>query len=540
MTSLKKQLQPNYHTLSYVFVKYFLLILYAIIFIIEAFELSTQEKIIYFSLIAVYFLFSLFYHYLVGRNMFPSYRDILFLIIDITLLFLFFAFLVSQSSLQAAIFWKSPILNFIPVFFIVSTAFFEFSRKFLIFINIYIALWTLGLVYLSYSAGIQFSYRRDISTQPEGANILTPFFLVTLYTFLTFLTYRIRTIFKNYWIEITKQTKEARDNLAKMKWIFHEMRQISEVMNFNVNFFRDFVKEFNKEMQEEASSIEEISATMEELTSTSQKASELIQKQYSAIQGVQHNSKKFLESIKNVQASLSTLSKEITKTEKDSTEVKTAIQNLEHIVEEIQKSFHDVLDVTEVINEIADRTNLLSLNASIEAARAGEYGKGFAVVAQEINRLAESSQENAKQIDSIIKNSGDLIEKGSIHMMTTKTQIQNQLNQISNVIVFFNELQKRINEQIQINQELADALDTIYTLSKEIEQISKEQSQSSESVNQTIGVMEKGIIKLSNMSNQLNDYINQISELAIKLHMIEKNKKLTEEHHHESDTNSQA
>lgn len=61
-----------------------------------------------------------------------------------------------------------------------------------------------------------------------------------------------------------------------------------------------------------------------------------------------------------------------------------------------------VTNITNVINDIANQTNLLSLNASIEAARAGEYGKGFAVVATEIRNLADMSKKSVNEIRSII------------------------------------------------------------------------------------------------------------------------------------------
>ena len=84
--------------------------------------------------------------------------------------------------------------------------------------------------------------------------------------------------------------------------------------------------------------------------------------------------------------------------------VRNTVEGSAAFIRKLIERSREIGKIVEMITEIADQTNLLSLNASIEAARAGEHGRGFAVVADEVRKLAQQSRESADQIQVLIRN----------------------------------------------------------------------------------------------------------------------------------------
>lgn len=196
------------------------------------------------------------------------------------------------------------------------------------------------------------------------------------------------------------------------------------------------------------------------------------------------------------------------------------VNNLKDIMEEVrelEKKISNISSIIEVITEIADQTNLLSLNASIEAARAGAMGKGFAVVASEVKNLADQSSASAESIRDIIgqveEQSRKIISKGE----ETDSVLQSQESAVSDAVKAFHNidsyvenLNKKLEDIISQTNSISEAKN--YTLSA-VEGISAIIEES------TAATLEMGenisgeIVQVENMS----EYTNQLREVAARL-----------------------
>ena len=230
-----------------------------------------------------------------------------------------------------------------------------------------------------------------------------------------------------------------------------------------------------------ASAVEEMTATIMESTLNASKASEVAKE---AGENANEGGRIVLETIDGINRIAEVV-------------IKSA-----NTIEELGKSSKKIGEIIQVINDIADQTNLLALNAAIEAARAGEQGRGFAVVADEVRKLAERTTKATKEIETMIKHIQDDTDEAvtSIQQGTQEVEVGKQLAQKAH-----------------------DALDKIIGNSSRVSDIIDQLATASEQQSTTSEQISKSVEAISNVTQQSAQGTHQISHAAENLYRLTEN-----------------
>jgi len=180
---------------------------------------------------------------------------------------------------------------------------------------------------------------------------------------------------------------------------------------------------------------------------------------------------------------------------------KEAIEHLKVSVNKLTEESNKIGNIISVINDIADQTNLLALNAAIEAARAGEHGRGFAVVADEVRKLAEKTQTSTKEIESMIKN--------------IQLNVKQSYDEAEHVVGAV-EKQTSLSEEAKSNfDEILTSIEELNGLILGISTAVEEQSTATEQIARSVvSVSEMGELsqkEVSILQSAIDEYISELS-----------------------------
>jgi methyl-accepting chemotaxis protein len=277
------------------------------------------------------------------------------------------------------------------------------------------------------------------------------------------------------------------------------------------------LSEFNSQLQSEVSTFEEISATIEELTSTAEKIHEVADSQVEGNSKMEFTMKEFFDIKNQTKDKLRTSLENINAVVDQIGTNERVIENVEKTIVEIKNQSDKMSDMTTLIVDIAERINMLSLNASIEAARAGKQGRGFAVVAAEIGKMAIRTAESVKMIEGMLYQSKQITGHGvntireasanvkaMMHQMLDSTQ---KINYLRDNILLEENFLKGIDRQMKMNVQL----------SRETGDGVREQTTALENTNRALENLNNEVAAMADGINRISSSVAKISDNARSL-----------------------
>ena len=238
-----------------------------------------------------------------------------------------------------------------------------------------------------------------------------------------------------------------------------EIGVLAQSLNTTVHSLRDTIKEVTDASTSVASGATELSASAEQMSATTQEIAKSGELLHSATESVAAAIVEFMASVEqvagNVKVSAGHTQEAVEATKAGTEGTVTTSAGMT----EIEQASTKIANAVKVIQEIAQQTNLLSLNAAIEAAKAGEQGKGFSVVAEEVRKLAERSRQAAVEIAKLIQETQQTVHGGVTSVQNISTLMVRINTSIGRASSLVNEIGTATREQASTAQEISKRMD---------------------------------------------------------------------------------
>ena len=343
--------------------------------------------------------------------------------------------------------------------------------------------------------------------------------------------------FNSFTESLEKTVYRIRDSFDKTLFVKNELASNTEEtvasvneMSANINSTADQVRGLSDSVEKSSYSVKTIEENIKNMIARIKKQSEILTDTAAGIN-------EFISSVKNIS--------ELTARKKESTQllVDTAfdggqkLSDSTKIIFQIEDNISHIREILNIIDNISDQTNLLSMNAAIEAAHAGDAGKGFAVVSGEIRKLASTSDKNSKEISSILAGIIEGINTASVLSEKTNSAFSKINLEVQEVSASFEEISNTMNEMNTGSSRILETLEELSSVSDEvllstdamekssedlISQISQVENVSESVLNAmneiSIGTSEinKAMVNVTNMNNDLKNTCNTLEEEVCK------------------------
>jgi len=269
------------------------------------------------------------------------------------------------------------------------------------------------------------------------------------------LTQRLDTSASDEFGQLAKSFNRFVENIQT---VVRDVQRGSEELGDNVRSLRETASTSRSSVEQQQSEIDMVATAINEMSAAAGEIAQNAQQTADAANTADNDSRASLETVAASRDAVQKLSKEV--------------NSAADVINALGKDVSSITTVLEVIQGIAEQTNLLALNAAIEAARAGEAGRGFAVVADEVRNLAQRTQSSTEEINNMIER----LQKGANNAVT----VMNASTAVSNVSM------EKAQDAMEALNRIAEAITSINQMTSQIATASEEQTSVTEELNSSI------------------------------------------------------
>lgn len=317
--------------------------------------------------------------------------------------------------------------------------------------------------------------------------------------------------------EIAVMGRSVEHFIASMKEMIRQMGHVSDRLEKQAGSSKNVSGEMNSAANIQSQSMTELNATVDQLSVS---VNEIAQNA-TQLAGVVADTKEDSDKVEDKMRTTVEVS-EKGKADMESVgnalhNIEISIHNLEEAVDKVGTASGEIVDIIKLIGDIAEKTNLLSLNASIEAARAGEAGRGFAVVASQIGVLAKNSADSVAHITSLINEINGLVDDAVKQAGSSASDIESSADLIHIAVDTFDQIFQNIQETSHLIEGVVEKINQVDQVATNVAAISEEQAASSDEILATSESMLQQAKSISKNSEQVEEEAGNLAESADQL-----------------------